>query len=485
MTDLFLARPELFLAVSGLILLLLCAMRGEKGAAALFGLTEAVFVGTLVLLFAKAANGVGFGGFWIADAFGRFVKAMLLVSGGLALALAPGFTRREKMTQPEYPVLILFAVLGMMLMTSAHHLIALYVGLELQNLSLYILTACQRDNRRASEAGVKYFTLGALSSAVLLFGLSLLYGFAGTASYEGIAALLSHTAAIEPGLAAGLAFVLAGLAFKIAAVPFHMWSPDVYEGAPTPVTAFLAAAPKIAAVAMIARFLIEAVPGASSVWLPLIIFLAVTSMLVGGFAGLVQTNLKRLMAYSGMINIGTILIGLAAFNGASPSSTAGVEGMLVYLALYVCGVLAVFAVLLSLLREGRSIEKLDDLAGLAKTHPLLALAMGAALFSLAGIPPFAGFFGKYLVLLAAVQAGYVSLAVLGVVASVVAAGYYLRIVKLMYFDPPASGNELSAAPERAVRFVVVLTALVVTFFILVPAPLMDAAHETAQHFMSP
>lgn len=473
MTGWFLALPEIFLAFAGLFLLLFGAFgpaRGVRPLAALaFGLS-------FFLLFFRAQAGIAFGGLFVADDFGRFAKALVLFASGLSLAFSPA---PEKADKPEYAVLILFATLGMMLMISAHNLIALYVGLELQNLALYVLAAFRRDDRRASEAGMKYFTLGSLSSCILLFGLSLLYGFAGSVDYAQIAA--STAGKVEFGVAAGLAFAVAGLAFKIAAVPFHMWAPDVYEGAPVSVTAFLAAAPKVAALALLARFLMQPMAAEVEVWRPLIAVLAVASMLLGGFAGLVQTNLKRLMAYSGMINIGTLLIALAAFR-AGDVGAKGIEGLLLYLAVYVCGVLAVFAVMMALRRQGRVVEDIADFSGLSKTHPALALALAAALFSLAGIPPFAGFFGKYLVLLAAVKADMLGLALLGVLASVVAAGYYLRIVKLMYFDPP-EGEALVAAGDKSVRFVVALASLAVTLFVLIPGPLMSAAARTAESFM--
>lgn len=469
--------PEMFLAFAALFLTLYGAWRGGKGTAFLAFLSLAIALG---LLFLKPQTGLAFGGLLVADDFGRFVKTIILAASAASLAFAPA---PGKETKPEYAILVLFATLGMMLMVAANNLISLYAGLELQNLALYVLTAFRRDDRRASEAGLKYFTLGALSSCVLLFGLSLLYGFAGTVCYPGLAALLESKAALQPSLLAGIAFTVAGLSFKIAAVPFHMWAPDVYEGAPVSVTAFLAAAPKVAALALLARLLTYPLAGAVEIWRPLIEALAVASMLLGGFAGLVQTNLKRLMAYSGIINIGTLLIGLVAFR-AGDVGAKGIEGMLLYLAVYVCGVLAVFGVLMALRHKGEAAENLGDFAGLSKTHPGFALALGAALFSLAGIPPFAGFFGKYLVLLAAVKAGLLSLALLGVTASVVAAGYYLRIVKMMYFDAP-QGEILEAAPDKSTRIVVVLTSLAVTLFVLIPAPLMDAAQKTAESFLNP
>ncbi len=470
MTGWPLALPEVFLALSGMLLLLLAAFRGEKGGSLIAALTVFSFAVAGGLLFWKSETGLAFGGAFISDDFGRYLKALVLLGSAGAVALG----KKEK---PEYPVLILFATLGMMLMISAHDLIALYVGLELQNLALYVLAAFHRDDQRASEAGVKYFTLGALSSAVLLFGLSLLYGYAGATDYTEIAAKIAESG-VSSGLAVAVAFTLAGLAFKIAAVPFHMWSPDVYEGAPMPVAAFFAAVPKIAAMGLIARLLIGPLGGGVEVWRPLVVFLAVASMLLGGFAGLVQTNMKRLMAYSGMINMGTVLVGLAVF---APSATgaAGVEGLLLYLALYMAGVLGVFAVLIAL-----KVEKIGDLAGLSKTQPFFAAALGACLFSLTGIPPLAGFFGKYMVFLAAVKGEALALALLGVSASVVAAGYYLRIVKVMYFDPPR-GGAYEETQDRVTRFVVVLAAMIVTFFVLIPAPLMEAAQKVSVSLVFP
>ncbi len=475
MTGWAFALPEIFLASAGLVALLASAFGGKKSAGAVRTLAVLSFLLTAGFVACAGADGLAFGGMLVMDPLGRFAKILTLVAAALALGMGG-----EK-NRADYAVLALFATLGMALMISANDLIALYVGLELQNLALYVLASFRREDRRASEAGMKYFTLGALSSAILLFGLSFLYGLAGTTSYEGLGLFMAQSQTVPPGLAVGLVFTLAGLAFKISAAPFHMWAPDVYEGAPTPVTAFLAAVPKIAALILIVRLLGGPFAGALAVWQPLVVFFAVLSMFWGGFAGLAQTNVKRLMAYSGVINMGTLLIGLAAFKGGA---AAGIEGLLLYLAVYVPGVLAVFGVLLSLRREGKEAVKVADLAGLSKTHPALALAMGAALFSLAGIPPFAGFFGKYLVLLAAVKAETTSLAILGVTASVVAAGYYLRIVKVMYFDPPGEVS-LEEVPEKPLRFVVVLTALAVTFFVLIPAPLMGVAQKTAESFLKP
>jgi len=478
MNNIALALPEMFLAVAGMLLLLFGAVRGEKSAPSVAMLTAVAFAITGGLILYDPADGLAFGGMFITDGFARFVKLLLLLASGLALALSSDVVRRASHARAEYPVLVLFATLGMMLMVSAHDLIALYVGLELQNLALYVLVAFRRESVRSSEAGLKYFTLGALSSCVLLFGLSLVYGFAGTTGYTALAAQLASGEAIPSGLAVGLAFTLAGLAFKIAAVPFHMWAPDVYEGAPTPVTAFLTTAPKFAALALVVRLMVQPFGNVADFWQPLVVFLAVASMLLGGFAGLVQTNIKRLMAYSGIVNIGTLLVGLVAFQKGT-ADVSGIEGLLLYLALYLFGVIGVFAVILSLREKGAEVEKISDLAGLSKTHPPLAAAMGACLFSLAGIPPLAGFFGKYMVLLAAVKTDMTALALLGVIASVVAAGYYLRIVKIMYFDQPLHIS-LEATTEKPTRFVVVLTALVVTFFILIPAPLMEAARQAAE-----
>jgi NADH-quinone oxidoreductase subunit N len=356
----------------------------------------------------------------------------------------------------------------MMTLVSARDLITLYLGLELMSLSLYVIAAFDRDNLRSSEAGLKYFVLGALSSGMLLYGASLLYGFTGSVTLDGIAA-----AAKEPsiGLVFGIVFLFAGFAFKVSAVPFHMWTPDVYEGAPTPVTAFFAAAPKLAAMALTVRVLITAFPAVTVEWQQIVVFLAIASMALGAFAAIGQTNIKRLMAYSSIGHMGYALVGLAA------GTAEGITGLIVYLAIYLAMTLGTFACILAMRRGGRMIEDIDALSGLSRTQPLMAFMLAMLLFSLAGIPPLAGFFAKFYVFLAAIQAGLYALAVIGVLLSVVGAYYYLRIVKLMYFDAPAERFEPMQAPLAAVLGV---SGGFILLYFVYPAPLVALAGIAAK-----
>jgi NADH-quinone oxidoreductase subunit N len=363
----------------------------------------------------------------------------------------------------------------MMLMVSASDFLSLYVGLELQSLSLYVLAACKRDDAKSSEAGLKYFVLGALSSGLLLYGISLIYGFTGTTDFVSVAIDLHYKLHASQGVVIGMVFVCAALAFKISAVPFHMWAPDVYEGAPTPVTAFFAAAPKLAALALLTRFLLEPMIGLSGQWHQVIVFIAVASMLWGAFAGLVQSNLKRLLAYSSIANVGYLLVGLAA------GGKAGVQALLIYFTIYALNTLGAFAVILCLRRGGKALEAITDLSGLSKTNPVVALAMTVLMFSMAGVPPLAGFFGKYFVFLAAVDAGLVPLAIIGVLSSVVTAYYYLRIIKVMYFDEPATA--LDPLPDWGVKSVLGISSLAMIGLTLAPAPLIEGALKAARGFL--
>jgi NADH-quinone oxidoreductase subunit N len=490
-SSLYAAFPEIFLAAAAMMLLIAGVFCNERGPRLIgvFSIVALLATGILVLKLANIVTPLiemtnahtlqwkfdcygcaAFNGMFINDAFARFVKIVLLIAGALSLMLSFGWMKNAHIEKPEYPVLVLFSILGMMLMVSANDLLALYVGLELQSLALYVLAAIQRDNAKSSEAGLKYFVLGALSSGLILYGISLIYGYAGTTGFEALAKTLS--AAPSLGVIFGMVFVCAALAFKVSAVPFHMWTPDVYEGAPTPVTAFFAAAPKIAALALFTRVLLMPFGGLAHQWLQIVIFIAVASMILGSFAGLVQSNAKRLLAYSSIANVGFALVGLAV------GGDQGVQALLIYLAIYFLNTLGAFAVIISLRRQGMALERLDDFAGLAKAKPLLALAMVVFMFSLAGVPPLAGFFGKYFIFLAAVKAHMVPLAVIGVLTSVVSAYYYLRIIKLMYFDePPAS---FDVVPEPALHAVVALTALAMLLFVLCPAPLVDSALSAAQ-----
>ncbi|MER2519308.1 MAG: NADH-quinone oxidoreductase subunit NuoN [Bdellovibrionales bacterium] len=476
------AMPELTLAVLGLgVLLGGLSKRAETPIA--INMLAIIAIGlTLITVFLPARLAIvasesqtgamlAFNGMFRDDAFARFAKTIILIASAFALMMSQSYLRKEKIAHAEYPALILFATLGMMLMVSANHALALYVGLELQSLSLYVLAAFNRDNARSSEAGLKYFVLGALSSGLLLYGLSLIYGFTGTLDFARLATVAGTLPTDQTqGLVVGLVFVCAALAFKISAVPFHMWTPDVYEGAPTSVTTFFAAAPKVAAMALLARFLYGPLGAISEQWQQIMVLAAVASMLVGACAGVMQTNLKRLMAYSTIANIGFALVGLAT------AGREGAEATFVYLAIYTINVIGAFGVLLALRGKGRELENIKDIAGLSKTNPALAFAMAVFMFSLAGVPPLAGFFGKYIVFVAAVKANMVPLAVLGVAASAIAAFYYLRVVKLMYFDDATkAGAELEPTKNLGIRFVVSATALLAVIFAIWPSPLIDGA----------
>jgi NADH-quinone oxidoreductase subunit N len=365
-------------------------------------------------------------------------------------------------------VLILLATTGMLVLISAGDLIALYLGLELMSLALYVVAAFDRDNVRSTEAGLKYFVLGALSSGMLLYGASLLYGFTGTVKFAGIAQAAANGGT---GVTVGLVLLLAGLCFKVSAVPFHMWTPDVYQGAPTPITAFFASAPKVAAIAAFMRVSISAFPSIATQWQQIIVFVAIASMALGAFAAIGQRNIKRLMAYSSIGHMGFALIGLAA------ATQEGIQGVLVYMAIYVAMTLGTFACIIAMQRDGKPFEDIADLSGLARTNPAQALALSILMFSLAGIPPLAGFFAKFYVFLAAVKAGMFTLAVLGVLASVVGCYYYLLIVKVMYFDDPAPAFDRMGTPLRAM---VAVTGLAVLLFVFYAGPLVNIAGAAAK-----
>ena len=462
--------PELILATGVLVLLLLGAVRGERSAWVVTEFAVAVLAAALVAVVANhGAKGATFYGAFIDDPFSRFMKALALIGSLTTLLLSIDFMRREKIGGFEFPVLILLSTLGMMMLISASDFIALYLGLELMSLSLYVLAAYRRDNLRASEAGLKYFVLGALSSGMLLYGSSLIYGYAGTVSFAGVATALHDQASL--GVIFGLVFILAGLAFKISAAPFHMWTPDVYQGAPTPVTTFFASAPKMAAMAILLRVAMSAFPGVAHDWRQIITFISIASMALGSFAAIGQTNFKRLMAYSSIGHMGFALVGLAA------GTVEGAHGVVVYMAIYLAMTLGTFAGILSMRRDGAYVEDIADLAGLARTNAPMAFFLATMMFSLAGIPPLAGFFAKFYVFAAAMKADLYGLAVIGVLLSSVGAYYYLRIVKIMYFDEPAKAFD---QPGAAARIVLALSTAVVIFYVLAPAPLTDAAMAAAK-----
>jgi NADH-quinone oxidoreductase subunit N len=465
-----LALPELVLAIVGMAILLFGVLRKADNTflASMFTLGGFLLAAILV---ASRAPGVGFHGQFIVDPFSMFMKELLLAGAALALILSLDFNRQEGLARFEFPVLMLFAVVGMMIMASASNMMTLYLGLELLSLALYVLAAFARDDVRSTEAGLKYFVLGALASGLVLYGISLIYGFSGTMDFAELAKLLAKPEAASPGLIVGLVFVIAGLIFKISAVPFHMWTPDVYEGAPTPVTAFFATAPKVAAMALILRVLSTPFGHLVGSWQQLIILVSIASMILGALAAIGQTNIKRLMAYSSIGHMGYALIGLA------PGTPEGIRGVLVYLIVYVFMSAGSFACIIAMRRRGHAVEQISELSGLARTDPGLALAMAVFMFSMAGIPPLSGFFGKLYVFLAAVQSGLWTLAIIGVLTSVVGAFYYLRIVKVMYFDAPAEAFDHRPA---AVSFVAAVTALFTTFFFIFPAPFIGAAQAAAK-----
>jgi len=435
--DFGLACPEVILAVSAMVLLVWGAFQPRAGA--IFQLASVAALVVAAVAAATGPLGRGFAGGIIADQISVFAKVAIYAASALSIPLAQGWFARRGVRNFELPVLVILAALGMGMMASAGDLISLYVGIELHSLALYVLAAIHRDNAKASEAGLKYFVLGALSSGLLLYGASLIYGFAGSTHFDLIALAVKDGA--QPGVLFGLVFLICGLGFKVSAAPFHMWTPDVYEGAPTPVVAFFAAAPKLAAMVLFARVLAEGFPGAAEQWRQVLVALALASVAVGAFAGLAQRNLKRLWAYSSIANVGYAILGLAA------GTTEGVQAMLMFMVLYMIDVTGFFACLAALSREGRPMETIDDMAGLVKEKPWLAFALTAFSLSALGLPPLSGFFAKFYVFKAAIGAGLAVPAVICLVGSVVAAFYYLRLIKAMWFDP-AKGT-VDAPPLEA------------------------------------
>jgi NADH-quinone oxidoreductase subunit N len=466
--DLYPALPELVLAVGAMVLLMIGVFR-ERAVPAVNWLSILLLIAAgAIIVWLPGERLEAFGGSFVLEPFARFLKLLALVGSATAILMSLDYLEREKQNRFEYPILILLSTAGMLMLISAADLIALYLGLELMSLSLYVVAAINRDSVRSTEAGLKYFVLGALSSGMLLYGASLVYGFTGTVSFAGIAKASTNGGV---GLVFGLVFLFAGFCFKVSAVPFHMWTPDVYEGAPTPITAFFASAPKVAGIAMFMRVAIDAFPEIVPQWQQIVVFVAIASMALGAFAAIGQRNIKRLMAYSSIGHMGFALIGLAA------GTEEGVQGVLVYMAIYVTMTLGTFACILSMRRDGQMVEEIGDLAGLASTSPSMAFFLAMLLFSLAGIPPLAGFFAKFYVFLAAIKAGLFTLAVIGVLASVVGAYYYLAIIKIMYFDEPAKPFE---AMPYELRAVLAVSGLFNLLFFVYPGPLVEAANAAAK-----
>jgi NADH-quinone oxidoreductase subunit N len=466
------ALPEIMLAILAAAFLMVGAFAKADPFKLVSWLSIAALALAALLVVYSTGEGkqLAFAGGFIVDDFARLMKVLALIGAGVAILLSSRFLSRVNMAKFEYPILILFAAIGMMMMISANDLISLYMGLELQSLSLYVVAAINRDDAKSSEAGLKYFVLGALSSGMLLYGASLVYGFTGTTSFVGIAAALTANGS-SLGIVFGLVFIIAGLAFKVSAVPFHMWTPDVYEGAPTPVTAFFASAPKIAAMALFVRVMVGPFNHVVSDWQQIIVLISILSMALGAFAAIGQTNIKRLLAYSSIANMGFALVGLAA------GTQEGVQGVITYMLIYVLTTLGVFACVLAMRRAGKQVETIADLAGLGRTHKGLAFVFSMLMFSLAGIPPLAGFFGKLFVFMAAVKAGLWLLAILGVIASVIGAYYYLRVIKTIYFDEPQPAFD---GMDMEVKWVAYLSAAFALLFVVIASPLLNLAAAAAK-----
>ncbi len=464
------AYPELLMAVGALALLLVGIIVNKEKSSLVNWLAIGLLVATAVLVVLQPADGIIFNGLFIADGFARYMKVLVL--GGAALALVLGLSNAEEngVHKYEYAILAVLASLGMMVMVSANDLMSLYVGLELQSLALYVMAAIKRDDSKATEAGLKYFVLGALSSGMLLYGASLVYGFTGHTNLSEIVIAIANEGR-SIGLIFGMVFLLAGVAFKISAVPFHMWTPDVYEGAPTPVTAFFAMAPKVAAMSLMIRLVMDTFAPITSDWQQIVVFLSIASMVLAAFAAIGQKSIKRLIAYSSIGHVGFALVGL------SSGTQVGVEGVAVYMAIYVGMTVALFACLLSLRTEKGYVETIDDLAGVSKARPFVAAIMAIVMFSLIGMPPLAGFFAKWQVFLAAIEANLYVLAVIGMLASAISAFYYLRVVKVMYFDEPK--DEFVAVPGELNIIMAVFGFLIVTYFFTIGSPLATLAHNAA------
>jgi len=472
MTSYFTLIPELYLAGWALVFLLFCVYRLPRANSYL------LIAGALVLTMTAALTCAGYNdkitvlnGMFISDRFAVMAKCLILAGSALALLLSSGWVKEGRPF--EFVVLVMLSTLGMLLLVSANDLLTLYMALEMMSLALYVLASFSRDHAKSSEAGLKYFMLGALASGMMLFGMSLVYGFAGTTSFAGLATLFApEHLVLSKGIVVGLILIIVGFCFKVSAAPFHMWSPDVYEGAPTPVTAFFATAPKVAAFAIFARLLMQPFGHLVDQWQQIIIFVSVASMLVGALAAIMQTSIKRLLAYSSIGHAGFILMGLAA------GGQAGVQGMLIYLVTYIFMSAGAFGCVLMMRRDGHYVETIKDLSGLAQTNPLHALMLSVFMFSMAGIPPLAGFFGKMYVIIAAIDAGLVWLAVVGVATSVIGGFYYIKVVKVMYFDEAAPAFD--AQPSRLLGAALFICTIFTLLFFLVPTPLVTQAGLAAQ-----
>lgn len=466
------AFAEIFLACAAIICVLVAAFGGEDSKASRLmrklAIGSFVVTGFLVVSYGNTPS-LAFGNLFMTSPFMVYMKLLVLAAASIVLLMAKPHLKADGINRPEFSLLIMLSVLGMMVLISANDLMVLYMGIELQSLPLYVIAAMRRDSIRSSEAGLKYFLLGALSSGLLLYGASLIYGFTGSTNYGGISAALA--AGASNGAVIGIVFLVAGMAFKISAAPFHMWTPDVYEGSPTIVTAFFAVAPKLAAMTLFLRVTYGMLGQVGEAWQQVVVAIAVLSMIVGALGAIMQTDLKRLMAYSSIAHMGYALVGMAS------ALAAGVSGVMVYMVIYVASALGIFAIILTLSRDGTSAVKISDLAGYSRSHPLHAACMMIFMFSMAGIPPFGGFFGKWFVFSAAVNSGLVALAIFGVLSSVIGAFYYIRIIKIMYVDD-AVGAALDHHEDRVNTFVMSAMALVIVLMVFGLSTLRDAIAAT-------
>ena len=473
MTDFSSLLPVLFLGVGGMVLLLggVLAKKSDTTSAITFGaIVLLIIAGVLSLL---APDAVLFNGLFKTSLFTRYADTLVYLGAIASLILSGDFNKREKIARFEYPILVLFAVLGMVAMISAADMMSLYIGFELQSLALYICAALARDSLRSTEAGLKYFVLGALASGLLIYGISLVYGFAGTTNFAALAGVFQQGDAGQ-GAIVGVVFVLVGLAFKISAAPFHMWAPDVYEGAPSSVTALFATAPKVAAMALLVSVMAGPFEHLLHQWQLLVVILSALSMIIGGLAGILQSSIKRLLAYSSIGHIGYALMGLAV------GTVAGVQSTLVYIAIYVVMSFGVFACVIAMRRKGKAVEQINDLAGLASEHPAYAFVFAVLLWSMAGIPPLFGFFAKLYVFATAFNAGLDTLSIIGIITAVFSAFYYLRVIKVMYFD---KGKPEFDKTSAGAGFVMTISAIVAILFVIMPGPLMVVAGEAAKALM--
>ncbi|MBL8639247.1 MAG: NADH-quinone oxidoreductase subunit NuoN [Alphaproteobacteria bacterium] len=468
--------PEIFLSAMALLLVMVGALKGDKsmGFVTYGVIASFVLAGGILYSVSDTRPFDTLNGMLVVNGFSNVMRGLILTGMVFSSLLSLNWLRQNNFMKFEFPLLYLFSAIGLLFMVSSNHFLALYVALELSSLSLYVLAAIKRDHLDSTEAGLKYFILGALSSGLLLFGISLIYGYTGSLNFSEVNAALVSAQMLPVGAIIGMVFILAGLVFKISAVPFHMWTPDVYQGAPTPVTAFFAIVPKIAAFALIIRLMTGPFAILNDQFIQIIIFVSVASMVVGAFAGLLQSNFKRLLAYSSIANMGFALLGLLY------NVPEGVGSVILYLAIYMVMTAGVFGILMSIQRRGVALEKIEDFAGFAQYSPLLAYSLAVLLFSMSGIPPMAGFFAKFFVFQAAVGAGYFNVAVVGVLASVVAAYYYLRVIKLMIFDKPNSDMAFTPMCQFSQLIVIVASVAAVILFTFMPNQVMHQALEAAQ-----